>query len=268
MFLELELRESASNHQLNPKGLPKLACYLIGMFIAVFCAALILTILGSGKAAPELALLAIDRLNESGVVNPVTAVLLNFRSYDTLLEIAVLLIVAITVRPVYATSHQNNFPTTPWITQQQQDPINPVLTGLLKWLIPLAIVIGGYLLWTGAYEPGGAFQAGAVIASAGVAISLAGQHRFIWHSNAISWLFTAGLLVFTATAGISALVTGTVLEYPNHLAGQLILIIELAATASIAAILLLLFSNLKTMAQRTLKGKPALDDKTPKEHNA
>ena len=31
------------------------------------------------------------RLDESGVSNPVTAVLLNFRGYDTLLEITVLL---------------------------------------------------------------------------------------------------------------------------------------------------------------------------------
>ena len=35
-----------------------------------------------------------DRLDESGVRNPVTAVLLNFRGYDTLLEIGVLLLAA------------------------------------------------------------------------------------------------------------------------------------------------------------------------------
>ena len=41
---------------------------------------------------PGLRETAFDRLPESGVVNPVTAVLLNYRAYDTFLELAVLLI--------------------------------------------------------------------------------------------------------------------------------------------------------------------------------
>lgn len=45
----------------------------------------------TGHGGTRLAELALERVPESGVSNPVTAVLLNFRSYDTLLELAVLL---------------------------------------------------------------------------------------------------------------------------------------------------------------------------------
>ncbi|MFT5651468.1 MAG: multisubunit Na+/H+ antiporter MnhB subunit, partial [Yoonia sp.] len=41
-----------------------------------------------------------ERLLESGVTNPVTAVLLNFRAFDTLLEIAVLFVALILIRIV------------------------------------------------------------------------------------------------------------------------------------------------------------------------
>ncbi|PJF45885.1 MAG: sodium:proton antiporter, partial [Candidatus Thermofonsia Clade 3 bacterium] len=46
-----------------------------------------------GRLAP----LAIDSLPRSGVLNPVTAVLLNYRGYDTLLEVAVLLLAIVGV---------------------------------------------------------------------------------------------------------------------------------------------------------------------------
>jgi multisubunit Na+/H+ antiporter MnhB subunit len=43
------------------------------------------------QSSGRLADLALERVPESGVSNPVTAVLLNFRAYDTLLELAVLM---------------------------------------------------------------------------------------------------------------------------------------------------------------------------------
>ena len=50
--------------------------------------------LGMLEPTSELPQLLQENLSASGVEHPVTAVLLNFRSYDTLLEIAVLVIAA------------------------------------------------------------------------------------------------------------------------------------------------------------------------------
>ncbi|MDH3716703.1 MAG: sodium:proton antiporter [Planctomycetota bacterium] len=104
------------------------------------------------------------RLGDSGVRNPVTAVLMSFRGYDTLLEIGVLLVAALGVRAL-ATDRNH-------ADRSLFDPPGPVLTGLLRLIAPLIIVVAGYLLWVGGHAPGGAFQAGAVLASLGVLMLL------------------------------------------------------------------------------------------------
>jgi multisubunit Na+/H+ antiporter MnhB subunit len=184
------------------------------------------------------------------VQNPVTAVLLNFRSYDTLLEIAVLLIVAMAMLPDRTVIDQ------PLLTTNHTLIINPMLANLVHWLVPLAVLTGGYLLWIGAYEPGGAFQAGAVLAAAGVALSLAGHHHFIWNSTVARLILTLGLLVFTIAAVMTIAITGTVLQYPVAAAGTIILLIETAATLSIAAILLLLYTRLAEGHSSYLRNTP------------
>jgi hypothetical protein len=45
----------------------------------------------TGHEGERLAALALERVPESGASNPVTSVLLNYRAYDTLIELAVLL---------------------------------------------------------------------------------------------------------------------------------------------------------------------------------
>ncbi len=249
MFLKLETRETGSD-----VGLSTLACFLLGVVITTLSAALIIAVIVSDKAAPELASLAMQNLNTSGVENPVTAVLLNFRSYDTLLEIAVLLIVAVAVLPDQCFAGKTSLPAKRFLSRNVKHQVNPVLAGLLKWLVPLALLVGGYLLWIGAYAPGGAFQAGAVIAGAGVALSLAGQHDFTWQTTSVRITLSLGLLVFIVVAAINNLITGTTLQYPVSYAGLFILIIEVAATISIAAILLLLFVCLKAIAEPAREG--------------
>ena len=98
----------------------------------------------------------------SGVKNPVTAVLLNFRGYDTLLEIGVLLLAALSVLSV-----------VPSPAIFSKSPPSPILILLLRLLLPFIILDSGYILWIGKYAPGGAFQAGAILAAGGILLSTA-----------------------------------------------------------------------------------------------
>lgn len=169
-------------------------------------------------------------LARSGTSNPVTAVLLNFRGYDTLLEVAVL---SATLVGVWA------FGTAPRITETTPSPI---LLGLNSVLLPLAAMIGAYLLWVGATGPGGAFQAGAVLAAAGVLFVLAGRRpRTRLPDVPPRWSLMLGLAIFLVVA-LGVMMAGRrMLEYPGGFAGTLMLVIEAAATLSIAAILAGLF---------------------------
>jgi multisubunit Na+/H+ antiporter MnhB subunit len=168
-------------------------------------------------------------LAASGVSNPVTAVLLNFRAYDTLLELAVLLTA---VLGIFALGQ-----ATPGY-----QPAGPIFDGLVRWLVPVLILMAGYLLWVGAHAPGGAFQAGATLAAAGVVLRLAGRSRTgLPDGFVLRLVMAAGVGVFLLV-GLTLLLLGRpFLGYPPAWAGALILLIETAAMLSIAATLLLAF---------------------------
>lgn len=169
------------------------------------------------------------RLDDSGVSNPVTAVLLNFRAYDTLLELAVLLAAVLGILAVG--------PARP-----SYRPAGPLFGALVGWLVPLLIITGGYLLWVGAHAPGGAFQAGALLAAAAVLLRLGGQPTAGLPAMVLQrWLLVGGVGVFI-TVGLSATLTGQAfLQYPQDWSGTLILLIETAATLAIATTLALAY---------------------------
>jgi len=201
-----------------------LLCLGLGLVVAwAFVDAL------AGAGPERLAGQVLARIGESGVSNPVTAVLLNFRGYDTLLELAVLLAALLGIlalgpeRGGYA-------------------PAGPVLAGLAGWLIPGLILTGGYLLWVGAKSPGDDFQAGAVLAAAGVIRRLAGDRTAgLPRGLALRALSLAGVAVFLGV-GLALLVAGRpFLGFPPTWAGTPILVIESAATLAIGAILALAF---------------------------
>ena len=168
-------------------------------------------------------------LEASGVSNPVTAVLLNFRAYDTLLELAVLLTAVLGILALGRATPRYQL-------------AGPVFDGLVRWLVPVLILMAGYLLWVGAHAPGGAFQAGATLAAAGVVLHLAGRQRIGLPAGfTLRILMAAGVGMFLLV-GLTLLVMGQpFLGYPPAWAGALILIMETAAMLGIAATLVLAF---------------------------
>jgi len=171
-------------------------------------------------------------LKISGVSNPVTAVLLNFRGYDTLLEMGVLLVALLGVWSLGG------------LPEYRDSSPGPVLDTLSRLLVPMLILVAAYLLWVGAHAPGGAFQAGSVLAAAGVLLLLSGWHlgtRFA--GLPLRVILVLGLGVFIIAGAGFLLIGNLFMEYPPALAGGLILIIETAATLAIGVTLAALFQG-------------------------
>ncbi|MHA7924871.1 MAG: MnhB domain-containing protein [Marinobacter sp.] len=200
-----------------------------------FVIALGLAVLGIAEtpAHVDLPELLLESMGQSGVEHPVTAVLLNFRSYDTLLEIGVLVIAGIAGISVSRTTS---------LEDPELRTSDSLLYALQRWFVPLMLVLAGYLLWAGADRPGGAFQAGAVLAATGVMMRLGGIPMDFLRPGILLRLGLAlGFAVFLLIALASAIGGEAFLAYPPAVAKQLIILIETVLTLSIAMVLLALF---------------------------
>lgn len=161
---------------------------------------------------------------QTGVQNPVTAVLLDFRGYDTFLELAV---VALAVVAVGALAPAAAAPP----------PLSsPVARSAAAALAPAIVLVAGYLLWTGTSKPGGAFQAGAVLAGGLVLLEATSDGPPSWRLGAaLRWATAGGTAAFLAAGLASLALSGRFLDYPGpDAAYAMILAVESVATVSIA----------------------------------
>ena len=233
----LLLRSAGRLKPLERPVLPPIHLIAVALITVAFAGVLTWTVYTASGDSLYPALVGYQ-LDASGVTNPVTAVLLNFRSWDTLLEIAVLFAALILVRIVA--------PAYP-----QPVKLGELMLPFARCIVPICVFLTGHLLWQGASVPGGAFQAGAVLAGGLLALILGGfavpTPRLLFWAMCIALM---GLAVFSLAALSTEALTGTLLLYPNGAEKFWIIAIESALTLSIAVMLCLLFCG---MPRRPLK---------------
>lgn len=200
--------------------------YFATAFCLALAAAMVVVVTGLPREPGGLAVLAAKNMAASGVEHPVTAVLLNFRSYDTWLELAVLLLGWLGVLAVRGSLSLDNAPMNP-------DP-SKVLLWFVRGIVPIALLVAGYLLWLGKFAAGGAFQAGVVAGAAGVLLWLAGYRSVAGMRPFLLKLAVMAGVAGFALAAVATIATGKeMLRYPAEHAGNIILAIEFLATVSI-----------------------------------
>ena len=177
--------------------------------------------------------LAWQHIGDIGVSNPVTAVLLGFRAYDTLLEMAVLLAAWLGARAV----------ATEFRTGALPGPAHaevPLVGALLSLVVPISILVAVYLLQAGGSAPGGAFQGGAVLAAGGVLLCLTGRLEAADRGSGLERsMLILGLVVFSLVGLLVMAHGGPMLALPGVWA---IYLVETALLLSIALTLVLLFA--------------------------
>ncbi|MGK7295839.1 MAG: Na(+)/H(+) antiporter subunit B [Candidatus Wenzhouxiangella sp. M2_3B_020] len=139
---------------------------LIAVLAAGMVATIGLTAITLEQRPGQAGLQVMATLDETGLGNPITGVLLVFRGFDTLIEMAVLLTAFVGSR-VITTRSRLLVPTVFGFEL-------PLVRTLVAVIVPLATLVSMHLLWIGSDEPGGAFQAGSVLAGAGVLLVLTG----------------------------------------------------------------------------------------------
>ncbi|MCC5814003.1 MAG: hypothetical protein JJT78_04545, partial [Leptospira sp.] len=176
-------------------------------------------------------------ISKSGVSHPVTAVLLNYRAYDTWLEIGVILM---GLWAIFAAGGLKQFRKV-----RLKSSHDPLLRQVILIFTPVLFLFGGFLLYYGKMGPGGAFQAAVLWGAIGIMLHLGGWSVFTILSRRVRYLFLTIGLSFFLIVGLVLLSTGRAFfEYPVEYAGIIILMIETMAAISIASALMTIFAFL------------------------
>src|SRR3984957_5557029 len=149
----------------QPSGLARLAIAALCILVALALAAVVLLFADQG---PSLAPQAMRHLPEIGLGNPVTAVLIAYRAFDTMLEKVVLVLAVVGVWSLAADRYWGGAPG-----EARSERPEPTLAFLAQVLAPLGVLVGIHVFWVGADAPGGAFQGGAILAAMWIIVMMA-----------------------------------------------------------------------------------------------
>jgi len=186
--------------------------------------------------APTLAPLVAQNIAATGVNNAITAVLLAFRSMDTLLEAIVLLFALV---GVWSMAPDAAWPGRPGLRQSALP--NGIYAYIARLLPPIGLVVAAYIFWVGADAPGGKFQGATIFAAMWLLIIAAGLSDV--PPVGARWLRVAlitGPLTFIAVGLYGIGSAGAFLGLPEAIAKPLIVVIELALLPTLTLILALL----------------------------
>lgn len=140
-----------------------------------------------------------EGVKETGAVNIVTSVVLNYRGFDTLGEITVLFIATIGLGALLKTHKERK-------KKRDVTPASLVLSTGCRFLFPLLIVFAIYIIFHGHLSPGGGFQGGAIIASAFL-LTYLGCNRARANERRYKLIESSGGLVFVIV-GVLGLIFG------------------------------------------------------------
>src|SRR3984957_5325370 len=231
----LRATESAG-HEKSLSGLSRLLVAVLCVLVALSLAGVVLLLPDQG---PSLAPQSMQPLAETGLGNPVTAVLIAYRAFDTMLEKVVLVLAVVGVWSLAADRYWGGAPG-----EARAERPEPTLAFLAQILAPLGILVGVHIFWVGADEPGGAFQGGAILAAMWMIVMMARLTEA--PQTGARWLrlaLIAGPLVFLAAGVAGAIFAGGFFAYPPWLAKPAILFIETFIVLSIAVTLPMLVAG-------------------------
>jgi multisubunit Na+/H+ antiporter MnhB subunit len=238
---EAHMRRAASPGQATGRATRLAAAVVCGLVAA----ALAVVVLVAPDPAPTLAPAAASAIGATGLGNPVTAVLMAYRALDTLLEKVVLLLA---VLGVWSLAPERCWGGAPDLRPAEEPA--PLLL-LARTLPPVGIVVGIYMFWVGADEPGGAFQGGTLLAAMWILVMMAGLRKApATGESHVRMLLAAGPIAFLAAGFAGFVLAGGFLAYPVSFAKPLILAIEAAMVLTIAVTLGLLAAGPPTTAPK------------------
>jgi multicomponent Na+:H+ antiporter subunit B len=135
-----------------------------------------------------------------GAPNVITGILLTYRAFDTLGEVAVLFMVAAGVGLVLGASAKGESAEA---ESEKATPASEIVQSAAQIMVPLIAIFAAYIIMNGHISAGGGFQGGAVIASAVMLLLLANpSHKLNAAFLSITESIAGVLFVLVGIAGL------------------------------------------------------------------
>ena len=146
-------------------------------------------------------------MEETGAMNIVTGIILDYRGFDTLGESHVLFIAVCTVLLMLSIHGEKNAERKLWARAYEQhfEPSHDViLQSAARILTPLVLVFGLYIIFNGHLSPGGGFSGGAVLGAGLIlyqnAFGYEKTERFFTYKT-FRWVSVCALLFYSSAKG-------------------------------------------------------------------
>ena len=172
-------------------------------------------------------------LEETGSVNIVSGMILDYRAFDTLGESHVLFTASAAVMLLMKKDKKGKEETNKFSPKR-----DPIVKNVARFIIPFLLVFGVYLMLNGHLSPGGGFSAGAVMGAGLILYSSAFGYKkikkvitekFVKTVTFCSLLFYAGIKGYSFFTGANHIPTGIPLGTPGAiLSSGLILPLNIA----------------------------------------
>ena len=176
-----------------------------------------------------------ETVNNLSVSNAVTAIVVNFRGFDTLGEVTVLFLAVTALGSIlYKKRHEVGERSVMFSGSK-------IVTSGSKLLFPAIILLGAYIFIHGHLSPGGGFQGGVVIATGFLLMLLAYENFSVGHKS-LSIIESLAGIFFAGVGLLGMLGGGTFLEnflptgiLNNLFSGGIIPLIYIAVGFKVAA---------------------------------
>lgn len=160
---------------------------------------------------------------ETGALNAVTAMILDYRAFDTLGEICVFFVAACCVFILLRVDPGKKEEEVEAADRRYEPKDDPILNKAFLFLIPAVVMFGIYITVTGHLSPGGGFSGGAII-GAGLLLYLNAfgleKTELFMNRKMYKWLNCGALAFYCIAKGYSFFVGANGLESIIPISGQ------------------------------------------------
>ncbi len=225
-----------------------------------------------------------ESINDTAVPNVVTAVLADYRGFDTMFETTVILAAGLAcfiLLRVFETRRDSerlfrhastdiiirirdpNLEVSVSPSLQRIDPLwtphDLIIRTVCRLLVPFIQLFGLYVVAHGHHSPGGGFQGGVILGAAYILLAIAYDLRSSTRrltEKATGVLSPAGVFIYAGVGGLCLILGGNFLDY-SALAGLLgvdpvmarshgILMVEIGVAVCVMATMVLIYNNLSS----------------------